>query len=69
MNNLSHLRKEVRDLITVNEKIQSALVHGDQMTEDEATLIRQCAKELLEKTPASPAAKPSDQPVGPVSAG
>jgi hypothetical protein len=46
------VRKEVRDLITINEKIQSALVHGDRVTDDEATLIRQCASELLEKIPA-----------------
>jgi predicted phosphodiesterase len=45
--NMKNLRKEVRELISINEKIQSALLHGDRMTDDEATLIRQCASELL----------------------
>ena len=46
-----NLRKDVRDLISVNEKIQSALLQGDQLTDDEASLIRQCAFELLENVP------------------
>jgi hypothetical protein len=50
--NMSTLRKEVRDLISINEKIQSALLHGDRITDDEAVLIRQCASELLENIPA-----------------
>ena len=49
---MNNVRKEVRDLITINEKIQSALLHGDRITDDEAMLIRQCASELLEKIPA-----------------
>ena len=49
--NMNDLRKEVRELITINEKIQSALLQGDRMTDDEATVIRQCATELLEKIP------------------
>lgn len=49
--NMNNLRKEVRELISINEKIQSALLHGDRMTDDEVTLIRQCASELLEKIP------------------
>ena len=48
---MNSVRKEVRDLITINEKIQSALLHGDPISDDEATLIRQCASELLEKIP------------------
>ncbi len=50
--NMNNVRKEVRELISLNEKIQSALLHGDQITDDEAILIRQCASELLEKVPA-----------------
>jgi hypothetical protein len=46
-----NLRKEVRELISVNEKIQSTLLRGDYITDDEAILIRQCALELLEKVP------------------
>jgi len=49
--NMNNLRKEVRELISINERIQSALLHGDHITDDEATLIRQCASELLEKIP------------------
>jgi hypothetical protein len=52
--NMNNVRKEVRELISLNEKIQSALLHGDHITDDEATLIRQCAGELLEKVPAPP---------------
>ena len=48
---MSNVRKEVRDLITINEQIQSALLLGDHITDDEATLIRQCASELMEKVP------------------
>ena len=33
-------------------KIQSALLNGNCLTEDEIALIRQCASELLEKIPA-----------------
>jgi hypothetical protein len=49
--NMNTVRKEIRDLITINEKIQSALLNGDCITNDEALLIRQCASELLEKFP------------------
>ena len=46
-----NLRKEVRDLISLNEKLQSALLRGDHITDDEASVIRLCASELLEKVP------------------
>jgi hypothetical protein len=49
---MNNVRKEIRDLISINEKIQSALLSGDRISADEATLIRQCASELLEKIPA-----------------
>ncbi len=41
------IRREVLDLITINERIQSVLAQGDQLTEDEKALIRMCARELL----------------------
>ena len=44
------LRKEVRDLISVNERLQSALAQGERLTDDEAGIIRMCANELLEKS-------------------
>jgi len=46
-----NLRKEVRDLLSLNEKLQSALLRGDHITDDEASVIRLCASELLEKVP------------------
>lgn len=49
---MNRVRREIRDLISINEKIQSALLSGDRITEDEVILIRQCANELLEKVPA-----------------
>jgi hypothetical protein len=48
---MNRVRREIRDLITINEKIQSAVMNGDRLTEDETMLIRQCASELLEKIP------------------
>lgn len=44
---LQTIRKDVRDLISINEKLQSALVQGDQLTADETAIIRLCAGELL----------------------
>ena len=41
------IRKDVTDLITVNEKIQSALLQGDALNHDEVNIIRMCASELL----------------------
>jgi hypothetical protein len=52
---MKSLRKEIRDLISINEKIQSALLNGDRLSHDEVTLIRQCASELLKTIPAAPA--------------
>ena len=49
---MNNVGKEIRDLISINPKIQSALLHGDRITDDEVVLIRQCASELLEKIPA-----------------
>ena len=47
MTALNSIRKEVRDLITINEKIQSALMNGEGMPDEERELIRLCATELL----------------------
>ncbi|HJT21164.1 MAG TPA: hypothetical protein VJ746_11875 [Nitrospira sp.] len=46
---MDSIRKDVRDLITVNEKIQSALLQGDALTNDEASIVRMCATELLSR--------------------
>lgn len=45
------IRKDVRDLISINERLQSALVQGDRLTEEERLIVRMCATELLEKVP------------------
>lgn len=52
---MDSLRKDVRDLIAVNERLQSALAQGERLTDDEAGVIRMCANELLEKAAASKA--------------
>ena len=44
---MNTIRKEVRELISVNEKIQSAMVQGHQLTDDEKRLIEMCASELI----------------------
>jgi hypothetical protein len=49
--NMDNIRKEVLQLIAINEKIQSAVLTGGNISDDEAMLIRQCAMELLEKVP------------------
>jgi hypothetical protein len=48
---MNTIRKEVRELITLNERIQSALAQGDRMTDDETELIQVCANELLACVP------------------
>jgi hypothetical protein len=44
---MNMIRKEVRELISVNERIQSAMAQGHQLTDDEQGLIEICASELL----------------------
>lgn len=48
------IRREVLDLITLNERVQSVLAQGDKLTEDETALIRVCARELLASVEVSP---------------
>ena len=60
---MNNVRKEIRDLITINEIIQSALVNGDRITADEAILIRQCAAELLKNIPAPEEWQRDSQPL------
>ena len=44
---MNTIRKEVRELISVNERIQSAMAQGHQLTDDEKGLIEMCASELI----------------------
>jgi hypothetical protein len=41
------LRKEVQDLISIYEKIHTALVHGETLNEDEKDFIQICAGQLM----------------------
>ena len=45
------IRRDVLNLITANEKIQSLLLRGEEFTEDEAAVVRMCATELLSRVP------------------
>jgi hypothetical protein len=47
------IRKDVREWISINEKIQSAFAQGARLTDDEAGLIQMCANELLAKVSGS----------------
>lgn len=42
-------RKEIRDFISVSERIQSIVARGESLSRDEAGIVRLCATELLEK--------------------
>ena len=44
---MKSFRQDVRELISVNERIQSALMQGERMTADEMEVIQMCANELL----------------------
>ena len=44
---MNTIRKEVRDLLSVTERIQSTMQKGDQLTDDETGLVEMCASELL----------------------
>ena len=44
---MDSIRKEVRDLITLNERIQSALIRGEGLTDTEMGIIRMCCAELV----------------------
>ena len=62
---MDKIRKDVRELITVNEKIQSALLQGQSLTDDEAAIVRMCATELLSGVPdVLPANEYQGQPSG-----
>ena len=41
------IRKEVRELISANEKIHSAIAHGERLTDGEKRLVEICASELI----------------------
>ena len=45
------IRRDVLNLITANEKIQSLLLRGEELTKDEAAVVRMCATELLSRVP------------------
>ncbi|HEY6085258.1 MAG TPA: hypothetical protein VIU63_07660 [Nitrospira sp.] len=49
-----NLRKEVRELISLNEKIQSLVLTGDSLNDDEMEIVLMCAKELLQISSSAP---------------
>lgn len=50
MDVLTHLSADVRQLISINEKLQSAVLRGTELSHDELDVIRACGKELLNLT-------------------
>ena len=44
---MNTIRKEVRDLIALNERIRSAFLRGERITDTEIEIIRMCSTELL----------------------
>ena len=44
---MNQIRAEIRNLIIVNERIQSALLGGESLNEDEQGLVKMIAGELL----------------------
>ena len=48
---MDRIRRDVRNLLTANERIQSLLLRGEELTKDEAALVRMCATELLSRVP------------------
>jgi hypothetical protein len=50
MDVLKHLSSDVRQLISINEKLQSAALRGTALNQDELEIVRECAEELLALT-------------------
>lgn len=48
----NQIRKEVLELISTNEKIQSSILMERGLTPDEIEIIRMCAQQLLDIAPA-----------------
>ena len=44
---MNTIRKEVRELISVTERVQRTIQKGDQLPGDEKGLVEMCASELL----------------------
>jgi len=49
---ITDIRKEIKDYISISERIQSIIAQGNHLSSDEAGIVRLCAAELLEKVPA-----------------
>lgn len=47
MDALKNISFAVRQLISINEKIQSAVLQGTALNKTELEIVRACAKELL----------------------
>ena len=47
---LKNISFEVRQLVSINEKIQSTVLRGTILNYDETEIVRQCATQLLDLT-------------------
>ena len=50
MDLLKDISLDVRQLISINEKIHSAVLRGTTLNQDETEIVRHCATQLLELT-------------------
>lgn len=50
MDILKSISLDVRQLISINEKIQSAVLRGTPLNHDEREIVRHCAKQLWDLT-------------------
>ena len=54
------IRKEIRDFITISEKIHSLIAQGEKLNEDERSVLQECTSELQELIgPADESTSPS----------
>jgi hypothetical protein len=44
-------RKEITNFVSASERLQSMLLQGERLSNDEAGVVRFCAVELLEQIP------------------
>ncbi len=50
MDILKGISMDVRQLISINEKLQSAVLQGTTLSQDETEIVRSCAKQLWDLT-------------------
>lgn len=50
MDPFNNISMDVRQLISINEKLNSTVLRGRALTHDETEIVRQCATQLMELT-------------------